>query len=234
MSRDGSPRTDPAGTADPAGGRFHALSSLEPGAREALIAGAGRRRFRRHETVVHVGDEGQTLFLIETGHATVRMVTEYGDNTTFAVLGPGDSFGELALLGDGHRRSASVVALEDLSVLTLSRTQLEALGQAGFHGLLIQVLAQQVHRLSGQLVEARFVPVRHRVARALIVLFDQYAGDGPRASLLVTQDDIAGLAGATRPTVNQVLRTLEEAGAIELHRGRVDVIDRAVLLRHRG
>ncbi len=183
---------------------------------------------------MHAGDEGQTLFLVETGHAAVRMVTEYGDNTTFAVLGPGDSFGELALLGEGHRRSASVVALEDLSVLTLSRTQLESLGQASFHGLLIRVLAQQVHRLSGQLVEARFVPVRHRVARALVVLCDQYAGDGARASLLVTQDDIAGLAGATRPTVNQVLRTLEEAGAIELHRGRVEVIDRAVLLRHRG
>ena len=96
------------------------------------------------------------------------------------------------------------------------------------------MLADQVLRLSGQLVEARFVPVRHRVARALIDLADQYAGLGPRVSLLVTQDDIAGLAGTTRPTVNEVLRTLEAAGAIELHRGRVDVIDRTVLLRHRG
>ena len=52
--------------------------------------------------------------------------------------------------------------------------------------------------------------------------------------LLVTQDDIAGLTGAGRPTVNQVLRTLEGAGAIELHRGRIDVVDRAVLARHRG
>jgi len=57
---------------------------------------------------------------------------------------------------------------------------------------------------------------------------------GRRVTLLVTQDDIAGLTGAGRPTVNQVLRTLEGAGAIELRRGRIDVVDRAVLARHRG
>ena len=54
------------------------------------------------------------------------------------------------------------------------------------------------------------------------------------AACWVTQDDIAGLTGAGRPTVNQVLRTLEGAGAIELRRGRIDVVDRAVLARHRG
>jgi DNA-binding MarR family transcriptional regulator len=53
-------------------------------------------------------------------------------------------------------------------------------------------------------------------------------------TLLVAQDDIAGLTGAGRPTVNQVLRTLEGAGAIERRRGRIDVVDRAVLARHRG
>jgi len=211
---------------------FHALTSLEPGIRDALLAGAGRRQYRRQETVVHAGDEGQTLFLVESGHAAVRMVTEYGDNTTFAVLGPGDNFGELALVDDERRRSASVIALESLSVRTLSRGHLESvLGDAGLHGLLVQVLTGQVPRLSGQLVEARFVPVRHRVARALVALCDQYDDGSSPVSLLVTQDDIAGLAGATRPTVNQVLRTLEESGAIALHRGRIDVVERAMLAR---
>jgi CRP/FNR family cyclic AMP-dependent transcriptional regulator len=214
---------------------FRALSSVDPRAREALVSKAGRRRYRRNETVVHAEDEGQTFFLIEAGHAAVRVVTEYGDDTTFAVLGPGDSFGELALLNDEHRRSASIVALEHLSVLTLSRAHLEStLGQADYHGLLVQLLANQVLRLSGQLVEARFVPVRHRVARALLALCDLYPDDGAGVSLLVTQDDLAGLAGTTRPTVNEVLRTLELTGAIELHRGRVDVVDVAILLRHRG
>ena len=60
------------------------------------------------------------------------------------------------------------------------------------------------------------------------------ARSGRRVTLLVAQDDIAGLSGAGRPTVNQVLQTMEGAGAIELRRGRIDVVDRAVLARHRG
>lgn len=215
---------------------FRALSSLDPAAREALLSGAGKRSYRRQETIVHVGDHGDTFFLVATGHAAARVVTEYGDETTFAVLGPGDSFGELAMLSEDHRRSASVVALEPVSVLTLSRAQLETAlgGTPGVHALMVHLLSNQVHRLSGQLVEARFVPVRHRVARALLVLCDQYSDGNSPVSLRVTQDDIAGLAGATRPTVNQVLRVLEEAGAIELHRGRVEVLDQTVLRRHGG
>jgi hypothetical protein len=79
-----------------------------------------------------------------------------------------------------------------------------------------------------------YVPVRHRVARVLLDLCAQYDEGAAGVTMLVTQDDIAGLTGAGRPTVNQVLRTLESAGAIELHRGRIDVVDQAVLARHRG
>lgn len=226
-----------AGSRDNA--RFRALSTLTPEIRDAVVSGAGRRSFRRRETIVHAGDDGQTMFLVDTGHAAVRQVTEYGDETTFAVLGPGDSFGELALLSEDSRRTASVVALEQVSVLTVTRAQLEQAlgGTPGLHALMVQLLGRQVRRLSGQLVEARFVPVRHRVARALLDLCDQYGGHGGYGgpvTLQVTQDDIAGLSGATRPTVNQVLRSLEDAGAIALRRGQVEIVDQSLLLRHRG
>jgi CRP/FNR family cyclic AMP-dependent transcriptional regulator len=62
----------------------------------------------------------------------------------------------------------------------------------------------------------------------------RYDEGAARVTMLVPQDDIAGLTGAGRPTVNQLLRALESAGAIELHRGRIDVVDRAELARHRG
>ena len=236
MTSDGLPPVPPARADGTGNARFHVLSALTPEVRDAVVSAAGRRRFRTRETLVHAGDHGETMFLIDSGHAAVRRVTEYGDDTTFAVLGPGDSFGELAMLSEGGRRSASVVALEPVSVLTVSRGQLESAlgGASGVQALMVRMLGQQVHRLSAQLVEARFVPVRHRVARALLELCDQYADAGSRVSLRVTQDDVAGLAGATRPTVNQVLRSLESAGAIELRRGRIDVVDREVLLRQRG
>jgi CRP-like cAMP-binding protein len=78
--------------------------------------------------------------------------------------------------------------------------------------------------------------VRHRVARVLLRLYAQYQpgqAAGP-VDLVITQDDVAGLVGATRPTVNQVLRTLEAAGGIALRRGRIRVLDIETVRRHRG
>lgn len=214
-----------------------ALSTLTADDRQLLLAVASTRRFRAKEILFHAGDPGDALFLVQTGHVAVRIVTEYGDSATLAVLGPGDVFGELALLSASRQRTATVTALEPTVTWTLSRSQLNRARaeHLAVEALLIQLLSGQVNRLTKQLVDALYVPVRHRVARVLLELCPQYdAGGGQRVVLLVTQDDIAGLTGAARPTVNQVLRNLESAGAIELHRGRIVVVDRNVLARHRG
>jgi CRP-like cAMP-binding protein len=215
---------------------FDALPTLTAEQRELLLAVATSRTFKRRETLFHAGDPGDSIFLIRSGHVAIRIVTEHGDNATLAVLGPGDTFGELALLSPGRRRSATATALEETVTWTLSRAQLSRprADPLAIEALLIELLSNQVHRLTGQLVDALYVPVRHRVARVLLDLCPQYDEGSPRVTMFVTQDDIAGLTGAGRPTVNQVLRTLETAGAIELRRGRIDVVDRAELARHRG
>lgn len=215
---------------------FDAFTTLTAEQRELLLAVASSRTFQRRQILFHAGDPGDAIFLIRSGHVAIRVVTEHGDNTTLAVLGPGDSFGELALLSPEGRRSATATALEETVTWTLTRAQLSRprADHLAVEALLIQLLTNQVHRLTEQLVDALYVPVRHRVARVLLDLCSQYDQGLPRVTMLVTQDDIAGLTGAGRPTVNQVLRTLETAGAIELRRGRIDVVDRAVLARHRG
>lgn len=212
------------------------LATLTPEDRELLVAVASTRRFRAKEIVFHAGDLGDAIFLIQSGHVAVRIVTEHGDSATLTVLGPGDTFGELALIAPNRRRSATVTALEPTVTWTLSRSQLNRARaeHIAIESLLIQLLSNRVRRLTGQLVDALYVPVRHRVARALFDLCPQYEADDQRVVLIVTQDDVAGLTGASRPTVNQVLRNLEAAGAIELHRGRIEVVNRAELARHRG
>ena len=84
---------------------------------------------------------------------------------------------------------------------------------------------------SEQLMEALFVPVDRRVVRRLLSLAEIYASrdqvDG--VEVVLTQDDLASLAGTSRATVNRVLRQAEEAGAVSLSRGRIRVTDRALL-----
>src|SRR5438132_9161166 len=78
-----------------------------------LLQVARRRRFRRGEVVFHRDDPADSLHLIVKGRFAVRVMTPLGEQATIAIRGPGDSFGEMALLGQGGHRSATVEALEE-------------------------------------------------------------------------------------------------------------------------
>src|SRR5262245_46348446 len=77
-----------------------------------LVSVARRRRFRRGEVVFHRGDPADSLHLIARGRFAARVSTQLGETVTVSVQGPGEAFGELALIERGVARSTSVVALE--------------------------------------------------------------------------------------------------------------------------
>jgi CRP-like cAMP-binding protein len=70
------------------------------------------------------------LFLLEAGHALVETMTGDGDISTFAVLGPVDVFGEQSLISEMDRRTASVVSIESLDLLYMTRREFEELSVA--------------------------------------------------------------------------------------------------------
>jgi CRP/FNR family transcriptional regulator, cyclic AMP receptor protein len=77
-----------------------------------LLSIARRRRFARGEVVFHADDPGDSVHLIAAGHFAIKIMTPLGDTVTLAVRGPGENFGEMALVGGEGRRSATVEALE--------------------------------------------------------------------------------------------------------------------------
>jgi CRP-like cAMP-binding protein len=148
-----------------------------------------------------------------------------------AVQARGTSFGELALVSPSDTRAATVVALEPVETLTIHRRDFEQLRREhpAVNAVLVKLLAAQVPLLSGQLLEALFVSADKRVLRRVLDLCDVYASGQGRCEIALTQDDIAGLAGTTRATVNKVLRALETDGLVSLGRGRLWVIDPGAL-----
>jgi CRP/FNR family transcriptional regulator, cyclic AMP receptor protein len=96
---------------------------------------------------------------------------------------------------------------------------------------LTNMLAAQVRRLTEQLLEALYVPADQRVVRRLADVAEVYAEDRNEADLALRQDDLATMAGTTRPTANRVLKQLESEGAVELARGRIAISDVAGLRR---
>ncbi len=75
------------------------------------------------------------------------------------------------------------------------------------------------------MVEALFVPAEIRVIRRLLSAADSWGGARSGVVVPLTQDDLAGMAGTTRPTTNRILRQAESAGLIALGRGRIELVD---------
>jgi len=211
---------------------FEILAGLDEADRRAVLATCSRHRYRRGEVVFHEHDIGDTFHHIASGRVTVRVSSARGDVATMAVLGRGDGFGEQALLEPGQRRMASVVALEATETLVLSKAQFEDLRarQPTVDDLLIQHLARQVRRLTELHLDALFVPAEKRVLKRLAELDELYSG----GEITVTQEDLALMAGTTRPTANRAIQGAVDAGEVSSTRGRVHVLDRVALCRRAG
>lgn len=198
----------------------------------AVVALARRRRFKRGDTVFHEGDPGDTLHLIDKGYVAIRVTTPLGDTATLRVLGAGDYFGELAVVSPAPR-NATVVALEAVETLAVHRDVFEELRakHPTIDRVLLEAVVGEVRRLSVQLLDALYVPVPKRVVRRLVELVDAYGESSGPVVVPLTQDDLAGLCGTTRPTANKVLKDLQGRGVLDVARGRVTVLDRTALRR---
>lgn len=213
---------------------FSILAALSDDERRRIMRAANRRRFKKGDIIFHEGDPGNSFHLLDKGRVKVSTVAESGDMTTLTILGRGSFFGEQALLSPGAIRTSSVIALEAAETLTLSHDTFEALRDAdrAVDRLLIEVLSQQVQRLTGQVREAMFVPADERIVRRLIDLTEIYhPGDdgGPSGPVVIplTQDELGQLAGTTRPTVTRTIKSL--APNVTSVRGKITVADPAAL-----
>ena len=114
------------------------------------------------------------------------------------------------MLSAGPRRG-SAISLDGGETLSVHREDFEDLRatRPKINEVLTNALVREVRRLSAALIEALYVPVERRVWLRLIDLVELFGGDAP-VVIPLTQDDIAQLAGTTRPTANRVLRAAEE------------------------
>src|SRR5215216_4444484 len=130
-----------------------------------VLSIARRRTFGRNEVVFHRGDPGDTLHLVVHGRFASRVATPAGDSVLIAVYGPGDTFGELALVGAGAARSATVGALEPAETWSILRDDFTRLldRYPGVNSVLVAILADQVRRANERLIEAYHVDADRRV-----------------------------------------------------------------------
>jgi len=204
------------------------FANLSEQALAALAVRMRVRAYRKGEVLFHKDDPGTALFLVRTGRVKISAFSSEGKEAVFTVHGPGDVFGELALL-DGAPRSATATALESTKLLTLDRSAFVAFlrEQPEASLVLLSELAERVRRLSAQVEDLMFLDIPGRLARTLLRLAEQYGKRSERGleiDLQITQTELGGMVGATRVSVNRLLHWFADRGLISMDERRIVIL----------
>jgi CRP/FNR family cyclic AMP-dependent transcriptional regulator len=209
------------------------LEGLPPEELRKTIERAKRRTYAAGEVVFQEGDPADTLHVVLRGRLAVMVTSPDGREMTFAIVGEDEVVGELALITVESHRTATVRALEPTETLAIHRRDFGDLRQRhrAISDLLVDLLAERVLVLTAQVEESLYLPVQTRILRRLVELAMTYGEGHVPAVIPLTQEDIAGLAGTARATVNRILRAERNRGTVSLEKRRITVLDLDSLVR---
>jgi CRP/FNR family cyclic AMP-dependent transcriptional regulator len=213
--------------------RHHLLGSLEPVEAREVRRLAQTRRVRAEQTIFRRGDPGDGLYGVLSGRVVVTAESAAGKEIILNMFGPGEFFGEIALL-DGKGRSASAVAKEPSELVFLSRRLFLLLIERRPHVAIhmIALLCEKLRRTTELVEDSMFLNVASRLAKRLGGLAQQYGrpAEAPGATLLaISQGELAQTLGVSREIVSRQLAAWRDAGLIGLGRGRIVIRDPAAL-----
>ena len=193
--------------------------------------------YKKGQLIFQEGDRAEGLFVVVEGAVKITVMSPDGDQMVLSTLSPVETFGEVSLL-DGRTRSATAEALQDTRVLVITREAFLTVLAKDQHLVeaVFRALGELLRRLTQRAADFVFLDLHGRVAKLLIEMGERRGdkvGDDVTLDLQMTQSDLAAMVGGSRQSVNQILRSFEERGYVEIT-GRKLVIKRPDSLRHRA
>ena len=173
------------------------------------------------ETLFQKGDDGNALYGIRRGQIRIETGARDGSRLTLNFQGPGDLFGEIAVL-DGQSRTADAVAAEPTELFVLRREDfmayLEREPKVAIR--LIELLCQRIRQVSERMEESMLQPLPVRMARRLCALAEDYGSE-----VHISQEQLGIYVGAARESVNRQLQQWRRDGILDLKRGRIELLN---------
>ncbi len=186
------------------------LSDLPEQLSSTILANAKPVKLSADEVLFLTGDPGDGCYRLEEGLLKVSMDSPSGAERILAILGPGAIVGDMAMI-DGRPRSASVSALRDCKLSFVSRAAFEAIATKNpeIYKHLLSLLAARLRDTDQVVAAGSFLPVKGRVARALLDLAKAFGNDVGGGRIVIrqklSQSDVAAMAGIARENVSRIL-----------------------------
>jgi CRP/FNR family transcriptional regulator, cyclic AMP receptor protein len=201
-----------------------------------LFASATVCRLKDGDTLFQTGDTGDGCYRLDTGLLKVSLTSPQASERIVAILTPGAVVGDLAVI-DGLPRSASVVALTNCELRFLSGVAFEQLARRHpeIHQYLVKLLASRLRQADDTIAALAFLPVKARVARALLTLAanlgETMESGGILIPRMINQGDIAAMAGVARENTNRILSEWKRRKVVTKSSGSYRIDDKAKLER---
>ena len=195
----------------------------------APIAAAGKvRDLVRGDVLFEVGDEPDSIYVVLSGRIAIAIGNRPFDHreSVIALMDEGDLFGDMGML-DKSPRSAGARSLEASSVLEIPYSAvIEQLNKSSdLLWNVIRMLSRRLRAMDQALADSVFLDVTGRTAKRLLEL----SGGKDEFTLPVTQEELAGMVGASRERVNKAIASFIKLHWLEQSERTYHIIDRAKL-----
>ena len=189
---------------------------------DELVARSRIERCRRGKTIFRRASPGTAMMAVLRGSVKICTVSRNGKEAVLNVIGPGQVFGEIAVL-DGGPRTADAVTLVESDILVLDRRDFMPVVRAHpeLAQRLLEVLCGRLRKTSEQLEDAFFLDMPGRLAKALLTARPTAAGGVTQIQL--TQRELGEMIGTARESVNKLLHTWGRAGIVAIRRGAIEI-----------
>ncbi len=205
------------------------FASFPPELQAELRKRAVRRQFLSGQFLQHRGDHADGFWIIDKGQVKLGHQDAQGTMHVLFILGPGDSFGELACLGQ-FTRVLDAEALGKVELTWVSDKIMSEViaGSTDIAREMLKILAKQLQEALDNLLVFRNMPAPKRLAQRLLAFV---ADREPPVKLGIKQQELAELIGVSRMTIASALSDLETLGLVTRHYGHL-VIEDPTALRH--
>ena len=204
------------------------FEGLDPEQIDQIADASASRVLSRGDVLFTEGDEPAELFVVVSGRIAMANKSIDGRESVLALMERGDLFGEMPLF-DGLARSAEARALEPSEVIAIPYAPLKELyeTQPSLLWKVVQLLVGRIRNTDEALADSVFLDVTGRTAKRLLEL----AGDADEFSLPITQEELAGMVGASRERVNKAIASFIRLGWIDQSDRRYRITNREQLER---
>jgi CRP/FNR family cyclic AMP-dependent transcriptional regulator len=201
------------------------FADLEPDAFDQLCRYAKHATMKRGATIASKGDPGTSLFAVISGTVKISVSSPDGRNAILNLIGPGEIFGEVAVL-DGLSRSADVSANTNCELFIIDRRDFIPFvrSQPALAMKFIELLCTRLRWTSDQVEQVILQNLPGRLASALLRLTERHKEAQGGRTIAITQQEISEMVGMTRESINKQLRAWAAREWVRLEHGAIVVL----------